>query len=110
MEQEGYTYLGIIELDKIKESEMKKRLIKEKKRKLRLFLRSKLNDKKVAAINTWEVAVFIYGAGILSCRVHELNSINRKTRKWPSGPASSIGLTEVKHGCVRSETGWATSK
>ena len=28
--------------------------------------------------------------------------------EWPSGPASSISLTEVKHGCVRSETGWAT--
>ena len=26
----------------------------------------------------------------------------------PSGPASSISFTEVKHGCVRSETGWAT--
>ena len=28
--------------------------------------------------------------------------------EWPSGPDSSISLTEVKHGCVRSETGWAT--
>ena len=28
--------------------------------------------------------------------------------EWPSGPTSSISLTEVKHGCVRSETGWAT--
>ena len=28
--------------------------------------------------------------------------------EWPSGPASSISLTEVKHGCVRSETGWVT--
>ena len=28
--------------------------------------------------------------------------------EWPSGPASSISLTEVKHGCVRLETGWAT--
>ena len=28
--------------------------------------------------------------------------------EWPSGPASSISFTEVKHGCVRSETGWAT--
>ena len=26
----------------------------------------------------------------------------------PSSPASSISLTEVKHGCVRSETEWAT--
>ena len=28
--------------------------------------------------------------------------------EWPSGPASFISFTEVKHGCVRSETGWAT--
>ena len=28
--------------------------------------------------------------------------------EWPSGPASFISLTEVKHGCVRSETGRAT--
>ena len=28
--------------------------------------------------------------------------------EWPSGPASSISFTEGKHGCVRSETGWAT--
>ena len=28
--------------------------------------------------------------------------------EWPSGPASSISFTEVKHGCVPSETGWAT--
>ena len=28
--------------------------------------------------------------------------------EWPSGPASSISLTEVMHGCVRSETGWVT--
>ena len=28
--------------------------------------------------------------------------------EWPSGPASSISLTEVKHSSVRSETGWAT--
>ena len=42
VEQEGYTYLRIIELAKIKESEMKERLIKEYKRRLRLNLRSKL--------------------------------------------------------------------
>ena len=28
--------------------------------------------------------------------------------EWPSGPASSICLTAVKHGCVRTEIGWAT--
>ena len=31
-----------------------------------------------------------------------------KLSEWPSGPASSISSTEVKHGCVQSGTGWAT--
>ena len=34
--QEGYTYLGIIELDKIKETEMKEKITKEYKRRKRL--------------------------------------------------------------------------
>ena len=63
---EGYTYLGIIELDKIKENEMKERTIKEYKQRPRLVLKSKLNGKnKISAINVWEVAVFRYGAEIL---------------------------------------------
>ena len=28
--------------------------------------------------------------------------------EWPSGPAKTISFIEVKHGCVQSETGWAT--
>ena len=53
VEQEGYTYLETIELDKIKESEMKERLIKEYKRRLRLILRSKLNGRNtITAMNT----------------------------------------------------------
>ena len=43
VEKEGYTYLGIVELDKIKENEMKKKTKKEYKRMLRLILKSKLN-------------------------------------------------------------------
>ena len=66
VEKEGYTYLGIVELDKIKENEWKKKTIKEYKRRLLLILKSKLNGKnKITAINTWAVAVFRYGAGIL---------------------------------------------
>ena len=53
VEQEGYTYVGIVELDKMKESEMKEKPIKEYKRRIRLILKSKLNGKKkIAAINT----------------------------------------------------------
>ena len=64
--QKGYTYLGIIELDKIKKTEMKEEITKEYKRRQRLILRSKLNRrKKVTAINTRAVAIFRYGAGII---------------------------------------------
>ena len=64
--EEGYTYLGIWELGKIKEAEIKETIGKEYKRRLRLILRSKLNGKnKISAVNTWAVAMFRYGAGII---------------------------------------------
>ena len=37
---------------------------------------------------------------------HPLTSLQRG--EWPSGTANSTSLEEVKHGCIRSETGWAT--
>ena len=40
-----YTYLGILETDKIKEKEMKEKFSREYMRRLRLILRSKLNGK-----------------------------------------------------------------
>ena len=51
--EERYTYLGITELDKIKETEMKEKITKEYKRRQRLILKSKLNGRnKVTAIYT----------------------------------------------------------
>ena len=80
--QEGYTYLGIIELDKIKETEMKEKITKEYKRRQRLILKSKLNGRnKVTAINTWAVAIFRYGAGIIQWKASELEDLDRKSRK-----------------------------
>ena len=82
VEKEGYTYLGIVELDKIKENEMKEKTIKEYKRRHRLILKSKLNGKnKVTAINVWAVAVFRYGAGIIQWKESELKDVDRKSRK-----------------------------
>ena len=61
---------------------MKKKIIKEHKRRLRLILKSKLNGKnKITAINTWAVAVFRYGAGILQWKENELKNVDRKSRK-----------------------------
>ena len=80
--QEGYTYLGIIELDKIKETEVKEKITKEYKRRQRLILKSKLNGRnKVTAINRWAVAIFRYGAGIIQWKASELKDLDRKSRK-----------------------------
>ena len=80
VEREGYTYLSIIELDKIRENEMKEKTIKEYKRRLRLVLKSKLNGKnKITTVSS--VAVFIYEAGKLQWKESELKDVNRKSRK-----------------------------
>ena len=118
--EEGYTYLGIVELDKIKEKEMKDKTLKEYKRRLRLILKSKLNGRnKVTAINTWAVPVFRYGAGIIDWKDCELKTVDRKTRKILTmygafHPKSDVdrlylnrkdggrGLIRIEH-CVRGE-------
>ena len=79
----GFTYLGILETDKIKEKEMKEKFSKEYLRRLRLILRSKLNGRnKIMAVNTWAVSVMRYGAGILKWNIDEIKSLDRRTRKF----------------------------
>ena len=78
----GYIYLGILELDEIKEHEMKIKVTAEYKRRLKLILKSKLNRKnKIQAINTWSAALLRYGAGIINRIVDELEKMDRTTRK-----------------------------
>ena len=80
--QEGYTYLGIIELDKIKETEMKEKITKEYKRRPRLILKSKLNGRnKVTTINTSAVPILRYMTGIIQWKASELKDLDRKSRK-----------------------------
>ena len=66
IDETAYTYLGILETDKIKKKEMKEKFSKEYLRRLRLILRSKLNGRnKIMAVNTGAVSVMKCGAGIL---------------------------------------------
>ena len=52
VDENGYTYFGILEFDEIKEHEMKIKVTAECNRRLRLILKSKLNGKnKIQAIN-----------------------------------------------------------
>ena len=82
VDENGYTYLGILELDEIKEHEMKSKVTAEYKSRLRLILKSKLNGKnKIQAISTWAVELLRYGAGIINWKVVELRKIDRTTRK-----------------------------
>ena len=67
VDENGYTYLGILELDEIKEHEIKIKVTAEYKRRLRLILKSKLNGKnKIQAINTWAVTLLRDRAGIIN--------------------------------------------
>ena len=120
VDENEYTYLGILELVEIKEHEMKNKVTTESKRRLRLILNSKLNGKnKIQAINTWAVALLRYGAGIINWKVDELKKMDRTTRKTltmygSNHPKSDIDRLYLKrkHGgrglistetCVRSE-------
>ena len=82
VDENGYTYLGILESDKIKEHEMKIKVTAECKRRLRLVLKSKMNGKnKIQAINTWTVALLRCQAGIINWKVDEFNKMDRTMRK-----------------------------
>ena len=79
---EGYKYLGILELDEIKEQEMKEVFRKEYMRRLKLIMKSKLHGRnKIKAINTWAVSLMRYGAGVIGWTKQELQKMDRKTRK-----------------------------
>ena len=82
LDENGYTYLGILELDEIKEDKMKIKVTAEYKWRLRLILKSKLNgNNKIQAINTCVVALLRYGAGIINWKVDELKKMDTTTRK-----------------------------
>ena len=120
VDKNGYTYLGILMLDEIKEHEMKNKVTAEYKMRLRLILKFKLNGKnKNQVINTWAVALLRYGAGIINWKVDELKKMDRTRRKTlamygtphPKSDMDRLYLKR-KHGgrglisietCVRSE-------
>ena len=65
VDEESYKYLGILELDKFKEREMKDIFRTEYLRRFKLVMKSQLSGKnKIKAANTWAVSLRRYGAGI----------------------------------------------
>ena len=83
MEETGYKYLGVLEMDQILEKQMKDKVRSEYFRRLKLVLKTKLNGKnKIQAINTWAVAILRYGGGILDWKTEELKAMDRRSRKF----------------------------
>ena len=82
----GYTYLGTFETDKNKEYLRCKRLI----------LRPKLNGRnKIMAVNTLEVSVTRYGAGILKWNSDELKDLDRSTTKFMAAHGALYPKSDV---------------
>ena len=79
---QGYKYLGILEADDMKFSEMKSTIKKEYLRRLKVILKSNLNSKNtISAINSRAIYILRYSAGILGWTVNDMKELDRKTRK-----------------------------
>ena len=76
-ESETYKYLGLWEIDTIKEVEMKEKNQKEYLRKTRILLETKLNSRNlIKGINTWAVPLVRYSEPFLKCTKNELKQMN----------------------------------
>ena len=80
--EDGYKYLGILQLDKTLSVEMKDRIITEYTRRVKKLCKSKLSGGNlIKGINAWAVSVIRYSAGILDWTVEDLAVMDRRTRK-----------------------------
>ena len=81
-DNKGYKYLGILQVDKVKEQEMKENITKEYKRRVRKVLETKLNgENMIKGINTWALSLIRYSAAFFDWTKEEKQGVDRKTRK-----------------------------
>ena len=59
-DDEGYKYLEVLEMDKIKEGDMKDQFTREYKRRFKLVLRPKLNGKNKMMMMMTMMALSVY--------------------------------------------------
>ena len=82
IEEEGYKYLGILQLDKTLNTKMKGKITSEYIRRVKKLCRSKLNGGHLMdGINTWAVGVVGYSAGIEDWTMEMVANMDRRTRK-----------------------------
>ena len=76
--KETYKYMGILEVDTIKQVEMKERIKKECLRRTKKLLENKLHSKNFKRINTWAVPLRRYSVLILKWIKKELKQIDQR--------------------------------
>ena len=82
IDEEGYKYLAILQLDQTLNTKMKGKITSEYTRGVKKLCTSKLNGGNlICGINTWAVSVVRYSAGIVDWTTEEVASMDRKTRK-----------------------------
>ena len=96
----------MLETENIKNSEMKKHVTSEYKRKLKNILKAKLNAGNLTkAMNTWTVSIFRYSAGIIDWTKQELENIDHETRKILTTYKALPSKADVDRLYVRRKTG-----
>ena len=80
--EEGYKYLGILQLDQNLNTKMKVKITSEYIRRVKKLCRSKLNGGNlIGGINTWAVGVVRCSAGVVDWTMEKMTSMDRRTRK-----------------------------
>ena len=81
-EDDSYRYLGILQSNEIQRKDMKEKVGKEYKRRVRKILETKLNGGNIIkAINIWAIPMLRYSASFLDWTISELQEMDRRTRK-----------------------------
>ena len=76
VDEEGYKYLGIPQLDKILNKDMKENIRNEYIRRVKLICKSKLNAGNfISGMNAWAIGVMRYSGGIIDWTKEELQDI-----------------------------------
>ena len=78
----GCKYLGVLELDKIMCSEMKRKVKEVYQKRVKLLMKTHLNGKNLfQALNTWAISVIRYSAAFLDWTKEETKELDHWTRK-----------------------------
>ena len=81
-QDESYKYLGILQSNEVQRKDMKDKVGKEYKRRVRKILETKLNGGNIIkAINTWAIPILRYSAAFLDWTISDLKEMDKRTRK-----------------------------